>query len=130
MRVTADGRLWTMQEPFGSFRWYAVNGHPSDKAGYDVRVDVPGKWVGVSNGRLASRRTSKRGRSVWSVALRWERLRRRLVDETLDRLVRRWPKARLHTSSSRADLVAWWSAQAPEDRRPGLVAKGKILVTW
>jgi aminopeptidase N len=305
MRVTDDGRLWTMQEPFGAFTWYAVNDHPSDKARYDVRVDVPGKWVGVSNGRLASRRTSK-GRTVtrwtnrdpmpsylltlavgpyrayrqrgprdlpithwvprdrpdlakpllrtpvalrwlerrlgrypfdragtvvvpgmsametqtmvtfgagnwhlgrfhvrsvmvhelahhwwgnavtpsdwrdlwmnegmasylhtrwedehsdrrttswrwavrdwtdsdqwlrdlygppgaydrgqfasgnvyWSVALMWERLRRRLGDETFDRLVRRWPQTRLHTSSSRAELVDWWSAHSGEDLEP------------
>lgn len=63
MRVTDDGRLWTMQQPFGAFTWYPVNDHPSDKALYDVRVSVPGRWVGVSNGQLASRRTTG-GRTV------------------------------------------------------------------
>lgn len=63
MRVTGDGRLWTMQEPYGAFTWYPVNDHPSDKARYDVRVDAPGRWVGVSNGELVGRRTSQ-GRTV------------------------------------------------------------------
>ncbi|HET7532485.1 MAG TPA: hypothetical protein VFJ83_05000, partial [Nocardioidaceae bacterium] len=69
MRVTADGQLWTMQEPFGAFTWYPVNDHPSDKARYDVRVSAPGRWVGVSNGRLTHRRTTG-GRTVtrWRAA--------------------------------------------------------------
>ncbi|MGH3332819.1 MAG: M1 family aminopeptidase, partial [Nocardioidaceae bacterium] len=41
--------------------------HPSDKAMYDVRVTAPGRWVGVSNGTLVSRRRVD-GRTVtrWS----------------------------------------------------------------
>ena len=57
MRVTEDGQLWTMQEPFGAFTWYPSNDQPSDKAFYDVKVDVPGTWVGVSNGRMTHRST-------------------------------------------------------------------------
>lgn len=60
MRVTPDGQLWTMQEPFGAFTWFPVNDHPSDKALYDVRVSVPRGWVGISNGELTSRRTTGR----------------------------------------------------------------------
>ncbi len=56
MRVTRDGQLWTMQEPYGAFTWYPANDQPSDKAFYDVRVSAPGSWVGVSNGRLVARR--------------------------------------------------------------------------
>jgi aminopeptidase N len=56
MHVTADGQLWTMQEPYGASTWYPVNDQPSDKATYDVRVDVPRPYVGVANGRLVSRR--------------------------------------------------------------------------
>ena len=69
MRVTADGQLWTMQEPFGAFTWYPSNDQPSDKAMYDVRVDAPGNWVGVSNGELTSRR-KREGRTIttWSSA--------------------------------------------------------------
>lgn len=63
MRVTDRGELWTMQEPFGAFTWYPVNDQPSDKALYDVRVSAPGRWVGVSNGRLTSRR-HRDGRTV------------------------------------------------------------------
>jgi aminopeptidase N len=52
-----------MQEPFGAFTWYPANDQPSDKAMYDVRISAPGDWVGVSNGRLAARR-SVNGRTV------------------------------------------------------------------
>jgi aminopeptidase N len=58
-----DGQVWTMQEPFGAYTWYPVNDQPSDKAYYDLRVDVPGKWVGVSNGELVKRR-SRDGRTI------------------------------------------------------------------
>jgi len=56
MRVTKDAQLWTMQEPYGAFTWYPSNDQPSDKALYDVSVNVPGRWVGVSNGRMTDRR--------------------------------------------------------------------------
>ena len=55
--VTGDGGVWTMQEPYGAYTWYAVNDQPSDKALYDVTISAPSPMVGVSNGRLLSRRT-------------------------------------------------------------------------
>ena len=55
--TTADGEVWTMQEPYGAYSWYAVNDQPSDKALYDFRISVPAPWVGVANGRLTSRAT-------------------------------------------------------------------------
>jgi aminopeptidase N len=58
MRVTRSGQLWTMQEPFGAFTWYPVNDHPSDKALYTVRVNAPGTWLGISNGKLVRRRSA------------------------------------------------------------------------
>lgn len=61
--TTEDGRTWTMQKPYGAYTWYPVNDHPSDKALYTVRLDVPDKFVGVSNGRMDSRETAG-GRTV------------------------------------------------------------------
>ena len=60
MSVTDDGRLRTMQEPFGAFTWYPANDHPSDKALYDIKVSAPPTWVGVSNGTLVKRVDGKR----------------------------------------------------------------------
>jgi len=54
--TTKSGQAWSMQEPFGAFTWYPCNDQPSDKAFYDVRLDVPGNWVGITNGRMTSRR--------------------------------------------------------------------------
>ncbi len=55
--TTPKGQVWTMQKPFGAFTWYPVNDHPSDKAQYTVRLNVPDKWTGVSNGVLSSKVT-------------------------------------------------------------------------
>lgn len=62
LTVDSAGGLWTMQEPYGAFTWYAVNDQPSDKALYDVSVDAPAPMVGVSNGQLVDRAT-KDGRT-------------------------------------------------------------------
>lgn len=61
--VTDDGGVWTMQEPYGAYSWYAVNDQPSDKALYDVTIDAPSPMVGVSNGELLGRRENG-GRTV------------------------------------------------------------------
>jgi aminopeptidase N len=55
--TTDDGSIWTMQEPYGAYSWYAVDDHPSDKAFYDFTIDAPGSMVGVANGELRSRQT-------------------------------------------------------------------------
>ena len=65
--VARDGTVWTMQEPYGAYSWYAVDDQPSDKAFYDVTIRAPKGEVGVSNGRLVSRTTSD-GRTV----TRWD----------------------------------------------------------
>jgi aminopeptidase N len=61
--TTGDGSVWTMQEPYGAYSWYAVEDHPSDKAFYDVTIDAPGRMVGIANGELRSR-TRVGGRTV------------------------------------------------------------------
>ena len=53
--TTSDGRVWTMEKPYGAYTWYPVNDHPSDKAKYTITLDVPDKWTGVANGRLVDK---------------------------------------------------------------------------
>jgi aminopeptidase N len=53
--VSPSGSVWTMQEPYGAFTWYAVNDQPSDKALYDFTIRVEAPWVGIANGTLTSR---------------------------------------------------------------------------
>ena len=53
--TTASGQVWTMQKPYGAFTWHPVNDHPSDKARYAIRLDVPDEWVGVASGKLLER---------------------------------------------------------------------------
>jgi aminopeptidase N len=50
LTVTADGSLWTMQEPYGAYTWYPVNDQPSDEALYDITVDVPDGWTAIAGG--------------------------------------------------------------------------------
>ncbi|WP_432989129.1 M1 family metallopeptidase [Dactylosporangium sp. CA-233914] len=50
LTVTADGALWTMQEPYGASTWYPSNDQPSDKALYDINVTVPEGWSAIANG--------------------------------------------------------------------------------
>jgi aminopeptidase N len=49
--TTDDGSVWTMQEPFGAYSWYAVNDQPSDKAFYAFEIRAPEGMAGVANGR-------------------------------------------------------------------------------
>ncbi|GIF98288.1 M1 family metallopeptidase [Catellatospora citrea] len=50
LTVSADGGLWTMQEPFGAFTWYPANDHPSDEALYDIAVTAPPGWSAIASG--------------------------------------------------------------------------------
>ncbi|WP_243059493.1 M1 family metallopeptidase [Nocardioides sp. SR21] len=61
--VAPSGQVWTMQEPFGAYTWYAVNDQPSDKATYSFRISAPSPAVGVANGELVSRR-ERDGRTI------------------------------------------------------------------
>jgi aminopeptidase N len=50
--ITDAGGVWTMQEPFGAYTWYAVNDQPADKALYDFTLRVAAPWTGIANGSL------------------------------------------------------------------------------
>ncbi|CAN5163205.1 M1 family metallopeptidase [soil metagenome] len=52
--IDAEHQVWTMQEPFGAYSWYAVNDQPSDKAFYDFTLSVPSPWTGIANGEQTS----------------------------------------------------------------------------
>lgn len=50
--VRSDGSVFALQEPYGALTWYPVNDQPSDEALYDIALNVPRGWAGVSNGLL------------------------------------------------------------------------------
>ncbi len=50
LRVSADGDVWTMQEPYGASTWYPANDMPSDEAVYEIRVTVPEELSAVASG--------------------------------------------------------------------------------
>lgn len=53
--ITDTDEVWTMQEPFGAYTWYAVNDQPADKALYDFTLTVDAPWTGIANGTMTSR---------------------------------------------------------------------------
>ncbi|RJL34050.1 M1 family metallopeptidase [Bailinhaonella thermotolerans] len=55
---TADGAL-ALGQPEIAWWWFPSNDHPRDKATYDIQVSVPEGMEAVSNGVLASQRTSR-----------------------------------------------------------------------
>jgi aminopeptidase N len=55
--IDDEHQVWTMQEPWGAYSWFAVNDHPSDKALYDFTLSVPAPWMGIANGDLVSTET-------------------------------------------------------------------------
>lgn len=57
------GNVYTFQEPYGAYTWYAVHDHPSDKARYDATIRVPRGQVGVFNGALTKTQVIK-GKTV------------------------------------------------------------------
>ncbi len=85
--VAKSGEVWTMQEPYGAYTWYAVNDQPSDKALYSFRITAPAPAVGVANGELVSRRerdgatTTRWKLSVTGVVVPRHRRDRRLHDD-------------------------------------------------
>jgi aminopeptidase N len=60
---TSDGAV-VVNEPLGAMTVLPVNNHPTDKATWKIRLDLPRRLVGVSNGRLVSRAV-RDGRSIW-----------------------------------------------------------------
>jgi aminopeptidase N len=63
---THDG-AFVVNEPQGSPGWYPVNDTPTDKATYDISVNVPAGIEVISNGLLEDLET-RRGRTTW----KWE----------------------------------------------------------
>ncbi|GAA0448144.1 M1 family metallopeptidase [Streptomyces sp. NPDC046215] len=61
---TPDGAV-VAQEPDSAPWWFPSNDHPTDKATYDVSVNVPDDVQAISNGVLASK-SSKLGWTRWN----------------------------------------------------------------
>jgi aminopeptidase N len=59
---------FTMSEPDGTGTWVPVNDHPSDKATWTIRLDVPAGMTGIANGRLQGGKPKRTqdGRDRWT----------------------------------------------------------------
>ncbi|MGV9567928.1 M1 family metallopeptidase [Streptomyces sp. NPDC003480] len=56
--IPTDDGAFVAGEPQGAMTWFPVNGHPRDKASYDITITVPQGRTAVSNGVLVGRRTA------------------------------------------------------------------------
>ena len=59
-----EGRVYVVSEPIGARTWFPGNDHPSDKATFDITVDVPTTVSVASNGAL-TRTPEPHGRERW-----------------------------------------------------------------
>ena len=119
---TRAGGMWTMQEPFGAFTWYPVNDHPSDKAFYDLRVDVPRPFVGVANGDLVSR-TRAHGRTV----TRWH-----MSDPAASYLVTLaiGDFVRIRATGPHGLPLSYWVPRRAEGAWEPLLRRSPAILTW
>lgn len=62
--LTSDGAA-TLNEPDGARHWFPANDHPSDKATFGFRIDVPTPLVAVANGVLDTK-VAQGDRTIWS----------------------------------------------------------------
>ena len=60
-----DGAL-AVEEPKISRWWYPANDHPTDKATFDVSVEVPDNVAAISNGTLVSKTKNRLGWTRWN----------------------------------------------------------------
>lgn len=64
-KKTPDGALG-VDEPQNSQWWYPANDHPTDKATYDIAVEVPDNVVALSNGTLRGNDKQRAGWTRWN----------------------------------------------------------------
>jgi aminopeptidase N len=64
-KKTPDGAL-AVDEPQSAAWWYPSNDHPTDKATFDVSVEVPDNVSALSNGRLVSKTKQRAGWTRWN----------------------------------------------------------------
>jgi aminopeptidase N len=85
--ITPDGSA-TAPQPDLAHRIFPSNDHPSDKASFTFRLDVPTDVVAVANGVLTGRRTHG-GRRVWTYLQR-QPLATQLVQPAVGHYDLRW----------------------------------------
>ncbi|MGI6870348.1 M1 family metallopeptidase [Amycolatopsis sp. 3B14] len=64
-KKTPDGAL-AVDEPQNSQWWYPASDHPTDKATYDVSVEVPDDVAALSNGTLVRKTKQRAGWTRWN----------------------------------------------------------------
>jgi len=62
--LRAGDATFVVSEPNGAHSWLASSDHPSDKASFSYRIDVPDGVTAAANGRLVSAE-SRNGRTTW-----------------------------------------------------------------
>jgi aminopeptidase N len=63
--IASDDGVITLNEPDGARTWFPANDHPSDKATFTFKIDVPDALTGIANGRLTGS-DEHAGRTTWT----------------------------------------------------------------
>jgi aminopeptidase N len=117
MEVTADGALWTQQEPYGAFTWYPCSDQPSDEALYDIAITAPEGWRGVANGTPTEDGNTLRWRSPEPIATY-------LVTLAVDRFTR------VDDTGPRGLPVTYWVRPQDADRMLPVLRQTPALLAW
>ena len=64
-KKTPDGAI-AVDEPQNAQWWFPANDHPTDKATYDIAVEVPDNVAALSNGTLVRRTKQRAGWTRWN----------------------------------------------------------------
>ena len=114
---TADGALWTMQEPYGAFTWFPCSDQPSDEALYDIAVTVPPGWVAVANGRVTVQDRTYRWHAAEPIATYLVTLAVDRFDRTEDRTPGGLP-------------VSYWVRESDADRMLPTLRRTPEMIAW
>jgi len=118
-----EGNVYTFQEPYGAFTWYAVNDHPSDEALYDARIVTYGDDVSVFNGVLRESVRIEGDRTVNS----WH------VDEPMASYLSTiaiGPYSEYVGSTDSGMDISYWVMPQDEDLVDGLKTEGAASFDW
>ncbi|MEU8695169.1 M1 family metallopeptidase [Streptomyces sp. NPDC048665] len=62
--IPTDDGAFVAGEPQGAMTWFPADGHPNDKASYDITITVPQGRTAVANGALVAQHTAQ-GRTTF-----------------------------------------------------------------
>jgi aminopeptidase N len=117
--ITTPAGSYTRNEPNGTSTWLPSNDHPSDKAIYRVRVNVPEPYFAVANGAVVAEE-----RAGGRVATTWEMPQPMASSEVQ---IAVGPLARVDSTSPAGATLSSYVTAGGGDVTPGIGLAGQML---